>query len=246
MRSMARGFGVAALVAAAGALIVPPTASATVLTFDMGVSSGTQVVQTYGDRVGLAIPGPFMYGAAGGPTPNIVVNYTPVLILSNDPNVHYGDLQGVLYRQASAGDNGIFEILFTADEGYEVCLNSFDLAAWVNPNASLQEDLPFKSLRVENGSADVLYALNYTFPNNEPLLYAPGTQPLRHNTYDFGGVPLYARQLRIVINLNQINNKIDKFGIDNIQFSQRLVPSPGSSALLAGSLFAAGLRRRRR
>jgi hypothetical protein len=107
-------------------------------------------------------------------------------------------------------------------------------------------DVPIKSVRVENGPAQVLWGVNYTFPNTDPLLIVPGTTPLRHNTYDFGGTPMCARQIRIVVNLTLVPSKIDKVGIDNINFSQRLVPAPGSSALLAGSLFAAGLRRRRR
>lgn len=246
MCSMSRVLGVGALMGAATALGLSSTASATVLTFDMGVTSGTQVVQTYGDRVGLAIPGEFQYGSAGGPTPNVVAEYTPVLLFSNDPAVHYGDLQGVLYRRAVPGDIGIIEILLTADQGYEVCLNSFDVAAWVNPIVGLQEDLPLKSVRVETGLGQVLWSVNYVSPNPDPMLIMPGTTPLRHVTFDFDGVAQCSRQIRIVLNLNQIPFKIDKFGIDNINFGQQLVPSPGSSALLAGSLFAAGLRRRRR
>lgn len=246
MCSTSRVVALAALLGAAATGMSSSTASATVLTFDMGVSSGTTVRQTYGDRVGVAIPGPFMYGDAGGPTPNVVVEYTPVLILSNDPAINYGDLEGVLYRQGGSGSDGIIEILFTADQGYQVCLNSFDLGARVFTSPGAQEDLPVKSIRVEDGPGNVLWGINYTQPTPDPMLIIPGTDPLRHNTYDFDGIPMCARQVRIVINLNQIPFKIDRFAIDNINFGQMLVPSPGSSALLAGSMLVAGLRRRRR
>lgn len=248
MRSISALSVLPALVGAACGMALSTASSATVLTFDMGVTSGTQVIQSYGDRVGLANPGNFTYGTAGGPTPNVVVDYTPVLILSRDPFYRYGDLDGVLYRQAGQNSNGIIEILFTADPGYMVCLLSFDLAARVNflSDPPQQEDLPVKSIRVEDGPANVLYQKVFTFNNPDPLAIIPGTLPLRHNTYDFTAAPLTAQQIRIRIDTNFATGKIDKFGIDNIVFCQVQIPTPGAGALLAGSMLVAGLRRRRR
>lgn len=251
MRALSGCSGMAQVVVCSSlaALTCASTSSATVLTFDMGVNNGNWVQQDYGDRVGVPQPQPpyFNYGSAYGPTPNVITQYNN-LFFSNDPLYRYGDLEGVLVRHPDNTDNRII-ILLAADPGYLVCLQSFDLAAQVTflYNPPQEEDLPVKFIRVEDGPANVLYQKNYTYVNPDPLVIIPGTLPLRHNHYDFTANPIMAQQIRIVIDLNQIYGKVTRFGIDNIAFCQMSgIPSPGSIALLAGSLFMIGLRGRRR
>src|SRR4051812_40019817 len=58
-----------------GALITA-VSHATVLTFDVAqAGDGSIMPQAYGDRVTATTMGSFSYGAAGGFTPNVVVDY---------------------------------------------------------------------------------------------------------------------------------------------------------------------------
>lgn len=230
--------------------------SATVLTFDYGGTNSTQILDTYGDRVGdpnTFQPPAFMYGSAGGITPNVVVDYKPVLRLGagtnpSDPTRVFGDLTNVLYRDRNAPgfSPGILEINLFADAGFLVCLHSFDLAAVYNSITGFGEDLPAKSIIITDGAGTELFRLNYDI-NNPPSTVIPGTLPLRSRRFDWDANPLRAQQLRIRIDLTQLitpgGSKADRVGIDNIKFSQ--IPTPGASAmvLIGGALL--GTRRRR-
>lgn len=241
--SSSKSVGCASLALAAGLLCAAAQpASATVLTFDFGGANFTTVPQVYGDRVGgQPQPPQFSYGAAGGLTPNVTVTYYPTLKLADNPNLRYGDFQKSLFRTADNTGN-IMEIDLIADPGYLVCLYSFEMAAQYNVATMFGEDLPAKSIKVLDANNVPLYQAIY---NADPLTVIPGTLPLRHNLYDFGGTPICLPMVRIVVDLNQIMNKVEKISIDNITFGQSLVPAPGSAATMLLALGAFGARRRR-
>jgi hypothetical protein len=233
-------------------------AQATILTFDMGVGNQGSVLQAYGDRVGNPMfpqnPS-FQYGGMDDPTPDITVDYIGTMRLSDDPLFRYGDLNRVLYRAAD-GTGLMMEIVLASHNPTQpVRLNSFELAARVQfSNASppvplVQENLPVKAIRVLDGPGNVLFQKLHPTDSgdgaNDPILnpgtVIPGTVPLRRNRYVFNP-GIVAPIVRIQIDLSQIASKVERIGIDNINFSQ--VPSPGAATLMgiAGLLVA---RRRR-
>lgn len=243
------------------ALSIVGTASATVLTFDWGGSTLDQVPATYGRFVGnpmFPTPPAFSYGAAGGLTPNVDVLYAPTLRLGSgnpaDPTRVFGDLHNALYRDRAAdlGTPGILSITLSADPGYLVCLQAFDIAAVFNSFTGFGEDLPARNIKVLDGGGNTLFNLDFdpNNPDHESLLttWAPGTNaPLRHKHFVFDPA-ITANRLTIRLDFTQLltigGNKSDRIAIDNIQFCQ--VPTPGAAMLMgcSGALLAARRRRR--
>lgn len=249
-RSLSRGLmGLA--VGSVAAVTFTSSASATILTFQMGQPDGASVLPAYGNRVGGAPQPPFFqYGDLANPTPNITVTYGTGLKFApsapGNPARQYGDLTEVIYHQPVAvGESAIINITLTADPGFRVLLWYFDLAAIVNFN----EDLPVKSIRVTNAlsGADLIAPIfNQGTPQN-PLSIVPGTMPARHNRYIFPDAPVSAQSINIAIDvLNLGVAKVDRIGLDNIRFTQDPpIPASGSAAALAvGGLLAARRRRR--
>ena len=235
------------------------SAQATILTFNMGVANGTNVLQSYGDRVGdpgVFQPPGFQYGGLADPTPKIIVDYFGALRLSDDANLPYGNLERVLYRvNEGSGTGTMMEfVLSSIDPMFTVRLNSFDLAARLNllTNPPQEENIPVRSIRVLDGPGNVLFQrihpTNLGDGASNPILnpgtLIPGTMPLRRNVYDFGPNGLIAPIIRIQIDVGQILTKMERIGIDNINFSQ--VPAPGAAGVLAGVALMAARRRRNR
>jgi hypothetical protein len=133
----------------AGGLCVSPV-RATVLTFDTALPNGSAVPPGYGQRVTATSQDGFFYGAAGGFTPNVTVSYGPVASDVHLWNLDYGDLQQVIYRETEGA--GILEVTLAADPGYQVILQSFDLAGW--PNA----DYIINSVQVIDAFEAVVFA----------------------------------------------------------------------------------------
>jgi uncharacterized protein (TIGR03382 family) len=248
----------AALVTGAALLAGASTATGTVLTFQMGsVADGSDMnvspLSQYGSRVGDpffdALRPEFVYGAGGGITPNVVVEYSlnTKYGISRAPGRRFGDLEDVIYR-TPGGDNTIEVGLFALGSGntqfLNVALFSFDIAG------VLGEDLPVRSVKVLDGVGNVLFS-DPSAPG-QPLPIAPGIpvqgQPTR-KTYDFVallGAPITAPTVRLRVDVGQVAGKVDRFGLDNIKFGQVQIPSPGSMALLAlGGLVVIGRRRGR-
>jgi len=137
----------------------------------------------------------------------------------------YGSLENVLF----AGDFATeLRVDLAADEGFEVGLSGFDLAAF----SSNQE---IQGIEVLDGSSSVVWAVGVT--------EISGTS---FNAFDTSGV--FASSLSIRVDLTGQGTNADNFGIDNIQVSQRsvaAVPEPAAaSAILLGSLLLFARRRK--
>ena len=228
------------------------SASGTVLTFNIqgavDFQNFSDLYQAYGDRVGnplfdMSFP-QFSYGSGGGLTPNVQVEYRPGLLFASSqaPSARvYGDLQNVLYRQF--GGNNIIEVGMFADEGFQVDLFSFDLAA------VLSENLPVRFVRVESASGQVLFQDPNPPGSGQNIIPAvdAGGMPTR-KTYDFVsllGSPIRSQGVRILVDTGQIPTKVDRIGIDNIKFGQNPpIPAPGAAVLIACGVLIAARRRR--
>ena len=206
------------------ALLAPHQAQATVLGFDVaGLPSGGVMPQDYGDRVTSSTSGDFTYGTAGGFTPNVEVAY------EGDPggggigsNLSlwingFSDLVNVLNNEDDGESR--FEVRLTADAGFAVLLESFDLG-------NFGSELTIAELRIENGSGAALFtSTNFTLPvSSEP-----------HLDFDFG-TGLVASELLISIDLTGLGGSSDNVGLDNLQFGQVEVPEPSTILLAVAAL----------
>jgi hypothetical protein len=128
-------------------------AKATVLTFDTGLTNGAIMPQTYGDQVVSTISGTFSYGAAGGFTPIIAVDYTsPDAPLDlNFWTTGYSDLVNILENEPD-GENG-YTVRLTADPGFLVRLDSFDLGNFGGA-------VTLAGIRVQDGLGNLLFSLS--------------------------------------------------------------------------------------
>jgi hypothetical protein len=189
---------------------------ATVLTFDVDppVGGGEQVNQSYGDRVtSTNMPGNLLYGQNGeGFTPNIVVNYGPPAADPRLWNTDYGNLTNVLFKGSPV--SGFLQVTFTADPGYLAQLHSWDMAAW-NPNFS--SDPTINSVRVLDGEGNPIISLsNVTISETARTSFDYSTDPFKDDV------------LVLEFNSSNLGNFADAIGLDNIVFSQTLVPEPGA------------------
>lgn len=197
---------------------------ATILTFE-GLNLGNYgiIPTAYGDNVTQINDGVGTYQQGNGWTPNVVTSYqstdsvTPLDYLLYW-NTSYSNLTDVAF---SAYSGGLASITLSADPGYLVRLNSFNLGSYPSNerNAAV--------LTITDGQGNVLFDMsNSTVGNsttNEANLYTPN---------------LVASELTIAWG-NDWN-----IGIDNVNFDQEAVPEPATLSLLA--LGALALRKRRK
>jgi hypothetical protein len=217
-------------------------ASATELTFDGSafpnepagngdILEGIPVNDLYGDNVTSAsmLGGLFQYGATGGFTPNVVVNYdTDIAAIPLTWRYDFGDLTRVIYVNPATG---IMTIRFTADPGYKVQLHSFDLGGWN------QSDYVINGVEV----IDVTNATSLYSATNVNVLGAGPT----HTDIDFN-TPLGAQVLDLKIDASILGSLADNIGIDNIVFTQVAIPEPTSTIALGfGTLAFAFIARRK-
>jgi hypothetical protein len=219
---------------------------ASVLTFDFNpLPAGNDPIdQNYGDRITSDVMGSFLYGTAGGFTPNVVVSYGPTGPSELDYvywwDQDFGDLVNVVAQFAPFPDPtyGLLDVTLTADPGFLVSLGSFDLAAW--PHV----DWDINSVQVQDGLGNVLYgATNVTVLGD-----AAGVD--QHTHFDFGA-GLTANTLHILIDASNLTDQQGlNVGIDNITFSQSTdfggsdVPEPSMALLLGGGLCLVGVVRK--
>ncbi len=200
-------YGKTAIILATGTLLATSfahSASAAVLTFDItGINTSDSLNSPsfagYGDRITSFTNGIFSYGSAGGLTPNVVVDY---------PNnqtlwwlLEYGNLTNVIYAEESG--TSILDVTLTADPGFEVVLDSFDLAGW-------RGDYTINSVQVLSGRTSVFSQSN---------VFISGTTRTSFNTSNLGS--LAASTLTIRFDAANLGSDSDNIGLDNIQFSQR-------------------------
>ncbi len=116
-------------------LVLAAAGQAAVLTYPMGYSqdddnpdfpagtSGASVTSTYGDNITQADIDAGYYGAAGGPTPNVLVWNDYENIYFKVRNDGYGDLPSVL-----CSPYNWYMLEFKADDNHLIDLHDFDLA----------------------------------------------------------------------------------------------------------------------
>jgi hypothetical protein len=210
-------------------------AQALVLTFDnLGVNGYDPIPSNYGSYAA----GPSdTYAQGNGYTPNIGVSYST----SNATGVTHNYLGywstgfSSLENVAYVFDNGsLAEIRFTANPGYEVILNSFDLGSYydaTNPSPD-PNGVINSTLKVLDGSGTVLY--NHNGGNDHLVPYVGGLQ--------FADLDLSGSVIRL-----QLGNNWD-IAIDNINFDERPTssrPAPAPPFILGylGMGIAAGCKR---
>ena len=201
-------YGKTAVILATGTLLATSfahSASAAVLTFDItGINNfdslNSPSFAGYGDRITSFTNGIFSYGSAGGLTPNVVVDYPNNRTLWW--SLEYGNLTNVIYAEEPG--TSILDVTLTADPGFEVVLDSFDLAGWPNT------DYTINSVQVLSGGTSVFSQSN---------VFISGTTRTSFNTSNLGS--LAASSLTIRFDATNLGSDSDNIGLDNIQFSQR-------------------------
>ncbi|MPZ46677.1 MAG: hypothetical protein GEV05_25490 [Betaproteobacteria bacterium] len=187
-------------------------AQSTVLTFD-GFSDNEIVPQSYGDRV---IDFGTSYGSGGGMTPNIEVDYIPV---SNSiPFTNWVSDYATLTNALSSIEfdtQGYIQL--TPDAGFDVVLNSFQVAAW------LDESFPDSRIFVADTAGATLFDTG-TFTALPGVVQIYPTGPLRSST-------------GLRINIHDFGD----LGVDSIAFSQvPTIPEPQIHALWIAGLALVG------
>ncbi len=215
-----------ALTIALVATVFGSNAFATSLTVDLVTctTNGCGVDQNYGDRVVGTSDATGTYGAEGGDTPNVVVDYVPS---GGDNLTHwttgYNELTNVLYNEQDFADS--FEVSFTADVGFEVTLESLDIGNFggaVSPTISVED---------ENGLELFSIVATLNASGGDSVLVSPSVS---------------AQTLTLIVNTTGLGNLSDNVGLDNIVFSQQVSPVPlPAAAWLFLSAFGAlvGIKR---
>ena len=185
--------------------------------------------QGYGDRVVAASQDGFAYSLSGGVTPNVVTDYgNGALPTIYTWDTDYGDLRHVIFAQ----EPQVFQFRLVADAGYQVTLNSFDMASWPNVDYTIDR------VSVVDGDGNILYNQNNVLSQGD--FVGP-----RHTSFLFSG--LTASVLEIQFDSRNMGDS-DDVGIDNINFSQSSssVPEPATLTTLGIGLLtlARSIRRR--
>lgn len=190
----------------------------TVLLFDPAAGIfpvGSTLPQTYGDRVTAATQGGFHYGTLGGTTPNLVADYGT----NGKTVITRGSSFGDLLNVASTANHSPFEMTLTADSGFKAALSGFDLAG------SPSHDWTIKSVQVLDGSNNILFSKSNVVIQGD----ASGA---RHTHFAFA-TPLSAAKLKIRFDASNLTTSGAAVGIDNVQFSQTVIPP----ATISGNVF---------
>jgi hypothetical protein len=206
--------------------LLTTSAYATVLTFDNASSSN--IPYDYGSRVdasGVDVGGRTNFNLTHGETPNVAVQMFTADFSdwSQSTNLfvwgsNYADLTDVAYHNFGQGAR----FIFTADSQYYVRLHSFQMGGWPRTDRTL----PFLQVLVDG---------NPVFTQTNVAI--SGTTA---NTFSFD--PNVVKGGVIEIRFGNDWN----VAIDNIGFSQELIPEPASITLLVGGLAGLALRRRTR
>lgn len=201
-------------------------AQATIITFDSSFTPSSIPVD-YASRVNsdgfdVGSRGPF--NLTHGATPNIAVEmFTANASRNQTANLsrwgsNYGSLVDVAYHA-----NGQYAVIrFTADAGYWARLHAFKMAGWPNTDRTL----PLLEIRVDNSvvfsqTNVAITGTGFNLFSFDPSVYKGGTVEI------FFG--------------NDWN-----VAIDDIEFSQELIPEPASGLMLLTGLAGLAVRLRTR
>lgn len=155
----------------------------------------------YGDRVAAAESGGFTYAGEPEFTPNIEATFSPASFWVSG----YGDLLNVIYP-----GTGTLQIDLTADFGFAVRLEGFDLAGFGAAQV-------VSSIDITDGDGAVLWSQqDVSAPN-------PG-----HAHFDFTGIGVESNTLTILIASPSPSN----IGFDNLRFQQVALGGLGDWSML--------------
>ena len=185
---------------------------------------GEGMSEDYGDRVTSLSQDGFVYGGSLGMTPNITVEYGPPGRRIDLWLERFGDLEWAAINNNDIQDSLI--ITLSADPGFVVLLDSFDLAR-INILFGTFPPPPFIAVFV----LDV---------NGTPVFSTFDLEILNETTHtdvDFA-TPLSSERLVIQLDMTSLGIYADLIAIDNVVFGQSAlaVPEPPASLALALSL----------
>ena len=209
------------------ALAATASLQATVLTYGISPApaEGTTIPADYGDRV----TGTTMSGAGGatysyadfgeGFSQRILADHGDANFF---PGTGFGDLSNVAFAA-----DGTFSLTLTADVGFNVILQSFDLAGFFNSQV-------VGNISIFGDNVLLASASNVT---------VSGTGRTNSSTF-LSQSSFRAATIRLTFDSRNLGAGQGDVGIDNIVFAQA-VPEPSVTALLAGAAVAGVLLRRR-
>lgn len=202
------------------AALAPLSAQSTILTFTETFGDG---IDSYGDRVVGSPQAGATYLEGDGWTPNVELNF---VVPSTAPSLWATGYAGnqMPWALGHSAFDVPFRLEFVPDAGYQVTLHGFEIGTWAS--GSYQTDIRVWD---EAGSFDQpnLFASDSLLVPN--TVYLPLTGPLTGQ----GTLHLYL-------------NNLGSTGLDNIHFSQSLVPEPASLALMGLGISGVLLAARRR
>lgn len=147
------------------------------------------------------------YGDRAVNTPNVTLDF--VTLRSGPPSLWFGGYADLSNALGHGAYDVPFRLDFTPDPGYLVTLNGFNIATW--SAGSYDTDIRVWD---ENGSFDA------------PNLYSASTLLLPRISYAIGLNRTGSGVLSLYV------SNLGSTGLDNLTFSQSLVPEPGSLALM--------------
>jgi hypothetical protein len=188
-------------------------AQSTTLPFD-GISN-LDLLAGYGDRVTGAVTGAFTYGGTGSYTPNVLLGFGCAEGGFNFQafpwSGGYNDLINIIYASVAgtAGAGGELQVTLTADPGYRVSVQSFDIGNW---GAAIT--LPYVRVTNENGAV-VFEELNVALNESASTI---------ERNFVLSPAPV-GRILTVRISLDGLAGSADNVGLDNLTFGQQTGPS---------------------
>ncbi len=248
-----------------GALLgIVTTTQATVLTFDIFTNSTKSLTPPLGalNAAGLGdygsnvsdfspaaaygpVPYYFNYGSAGGATPDVKVQYyeynlqtkqyygtdTVPTWFQNFYDVGIGDLTNVLYSSNGGGYPWALEIRFTPTNNQGVALKSFDLGSFSSGNI-------ITNLMVLEDSTTTASNLW-----DAGMFAAPAAGT--HTNFMPDVAVLSGHTLSLILMPGDVGANAGYNGLDNIVFTEQLIPEPSTVLLLAAGGLLLWRNRRR-